>query len=64
MTKSTPNKESNTEKLLQDLKIEYFKYKNNLQNIIETHKILKNRIDKEKNTNVQNHPNEFNCSNY
>jgi hypothetical protein len=64
MNKSTPNKESNTHKLLQDLKIEYFKYKNNLQNTIETHKILKNRINKEKNTNVQYHPNEFNCSKF
>ena len=63
MIKINQNKDKNSDKILQELKIEYYKYKNNLLTIIETHKNLKNRIDKQKGTNnIHNiHPNEFNC---
>ena len=63
-----PNNDKNQDKLLQDLKIEYFKYKNNLSTIVETHKNLKNRIDKEINrgsTTINNtQSNAFNCKFY
>jgi hypothetical protein len=36
------------EKQLQDLKIEYYKYKHQLTNLLETHKNLKSRVDNEK----------------
>ena len=63
MIKINQNKDKNSDKILQELKIEYYKYKNNLLTIIETHKNLKNRIDKQKGTNnIHNiHPNEFKC---
>ena len=35
------------EKQLQDIKIEFYRYKNNLTQIIETYKNLKSRVDKE-----------------
>jgi hypothetical protein len=61
--KINPNKDKTSDRILQDLKIEYYKYKNNLQTIIEAHKNLKNRIDKEKSTNniLNIQSNEFNC---
>jgi len=62
------NNDKNKDKILQDLKIEYYKYKNNLSTIVETHKNLKNRIDKEinrKNCNISKPQNKaFDCKNY
>lgn len=52
------------EKQVQDLKIEYYKFKNQLSNLIETNKNLKNKVDIEKsrggdiNTNI----NSQNCN--
>lgn len=47
-TSKPPNKE--LEKQLQDMKIEYYKYKHQLNNLTETYKNLKSRADIEKKT--------------
>jgi len=47
-TAKPPNKE--LEKQLQDMKIEYYKYKHQLNNLTETYKNLKSRADIEKKT--------------
>jgi hypothetical protein len=47
-TTKPPNKE--LEKQLQDMKIEYYKYKHQLNNLTETYKNLKSRADIEKKT--------------
>jgi hypothetical protein len=50
------------EKQIQDIKIEYYKYKNNLNNVMETHKNLKSRFDKEKSKGgVESLNNTLNC---
>ncbi len=53
------------EKQLQDIKIEYYKYKNNLNNVMDTHKNLKSRVDKEKSRGgVESLNNTLNCNIY
>ena len=63
-----PVNDKDQDKILQDLKIEYYKYKSNLNSIIETHKNLKNRIDKEinrKNCNISKTQSKaFDCNLY
>lgn len=39
--------------ILQDMKMELHKYKNELTNLIETHKNLKNRVEMEKSKDIQ-----------
>lgn len=51
-------KDKQSEKNLKDMKVEYQKYKNQLNNLVETYKNLKNRVEMEKsrdnsNTNIK-----------
>lgn len=45
-------KDKQAEQLLQDLKMDYLKYRNQLNSLIETHKTIKNRVEMEKSKEV------------
>lgn len=53
--------DKNNEKLLQDLKIEYYKYKHQLSNLKETYQNLKNKVDIEKSRSGMSTGTNINC---